>query len=329
MTNLLLHKIADPTKPVILYELTPPAGSADQQSIDAYATCAVELFQSLDFKIDAVNIPEIRSENSHGPGEQFADFYVPKMNTQQFAKLIRDLSREHFDVILNRCTVYEPLEQQIEWLNDSVQNHNIRSFILVGGESSAVKYPGPSVIKMSQYIQDEYTDRLLCGGIVIQTRRHQDSQKDEPYRLIEKIKSGLEFFTSQVIFDSKSIISLLQAYSDTAKKMGVQPKRIFLSFAPVCTRKNMEFLRWLGVVIPESVEKKLFETGIGVGWRSVKISVNIMQEVLDYIADNDINVPIGLNIEHINRSNFELTKELITQLAKVYYEYYAQKVVNL
>ena len=35
------------------------------------------------------------------------------------------------------------------------------------------------------------------------------------------------------------------------------PRRILLSFAPVSSKKNIDFLKWLGVEIPLQTEKHL------------------------------------------------------------------------
>lgn len=321
MPNKLLDKISNPKQSIIFYELTPPPHYTNQKSIRAYVKCAIELFSSVHITIDAVNIPEIRSENSKNANIKRAESYVPKINIGTFSDLLRDFSNNNLEIILNRCTVYDDWAKQIAWFNQAIEKHHIHTFILVGGESSQNVYSGPSVIEMGQYIQNIQTRSLLCGGIVIPSRRHVDSALDEPNRIINKIKNGLRFFTTQVIYDKESVINLLRDYAALAKQLNITPGRVLLSFAPIATKKDMDFLRWLGVIIPKETEELLFETDIGVGWRSVKITISILNEILIYLKENNIQIPIGLNIEHINRHNFEITKELITELGDIYLDY--------
>ncbi len=82
-------------------------------------------------------------------------------------------------------------------------------------------------------------------------------------------------------------------------------------------------MRWLGVSIPQKIEQELFKADIGIGWRSIRMAVNILQELLVYMHEEQINVPLGLNIEHITRHNFELSLEFINRLGKIYLDYMA------
>ena len=78
--------------------------------------------------------------------------------------------------------------------------------IIVGGESSKVSYPGPTVNEALKAITDKYNqngDNIFCGGIAIPSR------KEESKNLIKKSDNGSEFFTTQVLYDSKNIIKMI------------------------------------------------------------------------------------------------------------------------
>jgi len=314
----LRDKIFDYRNPVIFYELLLPANN-EAANLDAYIECAIDLLTSTPIQIDAVNIPEIREEDHES--SKRTQKYVPKMDPWVFAKMLEKASYNHIEVILNHCTVYEPWEVQKQWIKAAITQHNIGVLILVGGSSSKTQYPGPSVLETGHYLKTHYQQEFLFGGITIQTRRYHDQEKDEPFRLYTKSLHGLDFFTSQIIYEPISIKLLLRDYAQVCKEQGVAPKRIFLSFAPVSKRKDLEFLRWLGVAVPKAIEQELFKADIGIGWRSIKIAVNILQEILHFMSEENIQVPIGLNIEHITRHNFELSLELIERLGKLYHNY--------
>ena len=71
------------------------------------------------------------------------------------------------------------------------------------------------------------------GGITIPSRL------GEGERIRRKHTAGLDFFTTQVLFDSNDIVWLIQQLN------GVEA-RVFLSFAPVTLSRDIQFLRWLG-----------------------------------------------------------------------------------
>jgi 5,10-methylenetetrahydrofolate reductase len=311
-------KMFDYKHPVIFYELLPPE-QHDTVNLDAYIECAVDLLTSTPIMIDAVNIPEIREED-HGVSTRSQN-YIPKMDPRVFAKMLEKASYNHIEVILNHCTVYEPLKQQKLWLESISKQHQINLLILVGGNSSKSVYPGPSVVEMGKYIKNHYKNDILCGGITIPSRRYHDQVLDEPFRLYTKGLNGIDFFTTQVIYEPISIKLLLRDYWQICQEKDVQAKRIFLSFAPISTHKDLDFLRWLGVSIPKTVEHELFKANIGIGWRSTKVAVQIFQEILNFMIEEQIQVPLGINIEHITRHNFELSLEFIERLGSLYHHY--------
>lgn len=318
MNKALREKILDPNCPTILYELIPPMGESTPEKIEAHARCAVELITSTPFRIDAINIPELHDEKRNGQFKQEQPHSV-KLDPRVFAKLLRDISHDYLEIIVNRCSVYADWPTQQLWLQETSRRYEINNLIIVGGESSKIAYPGPSVIEMGQYLKTySINGSFFWGGITIPTRRRTEAAKDEPYRLIEKALNGFEFFTSQVLYEANSIQRLLKDYYILCQQRSVAPKRIFLSFAPISTHNDLDFLRWLGVEIPSAVEIALCKADIGMGWRSVKIVKTILQDILVFVQKEQIKVPLGLNIEHITRHNFELSKEFIIELGNLY-----------
>lgn len=311
----LREKILTPNRPVILYELIPPPANIKAVNLHAYADCSAELLDNCDPIIDGINIPEIRDEKRKATPRQFS--YKNKTDARKFAKHLQKSSKMNLGIVLNRCTIYEDWPLQFDWLAETTKKYGIDNLVLVGGESSRIKYPGPSVIEMGKTIQKKFNS-LFCGGITISSRRNNNLLKDEPYRLIEKGRHGMEYFISQVIYEPYEMQKLIKDYYLLCVKKELKPKRIFLSFAPISTRRDLEFLRWLGVIIPDPVQEVLFGADIGIGWRSVKIAKVILQKILAFVRDENIQVPLGLNVEHISMHNFELSREFLEELGKIY-----------
>lgn len=312
----LRDKILDNRCPVIFYELLPPTRT-ESADVDAYVECTLDLLTSTSIMVDAVNIPDIHDENHKSPTS--AEIDLPKIDPRAFAEILEHASYQNLKVVLNRATVYETMEVQKRWIEETHQKHKNNVIILVGGSSSKIEYPGPSVIDLSQHVKNNYQPQdFFCGGITIQSRRSHNKEMDEPNRLLLKGLNGIEFFTSQIIYDSVCMKLLLRDYARACERQGILPKRIFLSFAPIANRKDLDFLRWLGAVIPKPIESELFKADIGIGWRSAKVAVWVLEEILSFMQHENIHIPLGLNIEHITRHNFEISLKFIERLGKLY-----------
>ena len=53
----------------------------------------------------------------------------------------------------------------------------------------------------------------------------------------------------------------------------------------------------------------------------MEIAVNVLQETLNHLNENDIIVPIGLNVEHIMSYNFQASIEMLQELSRIYREF--------
>lgn len=314
----LRDQIADNTKPVILYEVIPPSCDVDDLCKEAYVKCAGELVTSTTIPVSAFNIPEIRSEER---GDERTYEYLAKIDPRIFGQELKEFVLGEVDVIINHSPVYDDVDFQLKWLEETRKQYGVENLIIIGGESRKIKYPGPSVTKMMELIQKQYSELFCCGGISIPTRRDLAEGFDEPERMLVKQNSGIEFFTTQILYESKTISQLLEDYQRSCEDKNCTPKRVLLSFAPVTSGKDVQFLKWLGVKMPATVEHRLMRADIGIGWRSLKVTRELLEEVFEFMQKHKITVPIGLNIEHITQRNFEISRELIENLGQCYSDY--------
>jgi len=302
----LRDKITRPRRPVVIYEILPP------RIVDGTIESYVERISTLlsQTHIDAINIPEVHAEETRGkrPIEE-----KERAEPREFGKLIQD--SVGIEAIVNRVTVHASEESQEEWFRITHDEYGIENFVLVGGESGDIDYPGPGVTKTSKMICSmnlENETEIFCGGISLPSR------KIESERMQKKAESGIEFFTTQVLYDGDDICKMLGHYFSKCNDSGVEPKRVLLSFAPISTVKNLNFLKWLGVEIPKETEEMIIQEESLIKGRSIDVSMRILEEVLCHITENQIRVPIGLNIEHIMTYNFEHSVELLQMMSKRY-----------
>ena len=302
-------KVKKPQRPVVAYEILPPREK--DGTLNSYAETISSLLSQT--HIDAINIPEVHDEIGRGDRPVTNQ---KRGEPREFGMLLQDIVG--IEAIINRVVVHEPYGEQIRWIEETNTTYEIENMIIVGGESSKVDYPGPSVNEMLQTIARGYNSNggdIFCGGIAIPSR------KDESKNLIRKSEHGSEFFTTQVLYNAENIIKMINNYQSRCNELDTFPRRILLSFAPVSSQKNIEFLKWLGVEIPDDTERYLKGRPGSMTERSLDVAVEVLNEVLDFITVNNLKVPVGLNVEHIMSYNFQSSVEMLQELARIYREF--------
>jgi ribosomal protein L22 len=114
---------------------------------------------------------------------------------------------------------------------------------------------------------------------------------------------------------------MLKYYDELCKENSVLPRRILLSFAPVPSKKNIDFLKWLGVEIPSQTEKRLISDKKNMPSKSLEIASDILKDILNNNEELGITVPVGLNVEHIMSYNFQSSINMLQELSRIYREF--------
>ncbi|OFV99463.1 MAG: hypothetical protein A3F68_09065 [Acidobacteria bacterium RIFCSPLOWO2_12_FULL_54_10] len=290
----LRDKILNPACPLVFYELIPPklGDSAELERL-------IETCRALSGKVDAINIPEIVEETRWGAGGKKTP---ERLEPRRFGSEIQ--SATGLETIINRITVRESEASQRKWLQECYQDYAIRNLILVGGESSDIPYPGPSVEAMAKCAREEKLDFLL-GGITIPSRSREGT------RIRDKHQQGVAFFTTQVLLDSNDIVDLIQDLN------GIDV-RIMLSLAPVSNVRDLQFLKHLGVDVPNNVMWAIEQAG-GTEKaleKSIALATGILTDVFNNLPEHP--PALGINIEQITRRNFHAALQLLEQIAPFY-----------
>lgn len=287
--------------PVVL-EIVPPARRASEKAVDAFVGRAITALQSVP-NIDAVNIPEVLDENHVGQ-----PFYR-NLDPQTFAARLR----EHVDIdpIINKVVAHVSSEAALrQWIKDSLEEHGLRSFVFVGGTSSRVRYPGPSVLEANRILRSvaQGRDDVAVGNITIPERDH------EVDRLVEKTRAGCDFFSTQVLFEAEPMATVLRAYGRRCAAQGLQPATVLLSFAPVSDYHDIEFLVWLGATVtPRTEEALLASLERGAERAAIDFARDLWSHLRAAAALSRPPVPLGVNIEEISMHNLELAVRMASE----------------
>lgn len=310
------EKTLNPREGVVLYTALPPPRGRPRGDLKISVESVLRLLEEA--PVDAVHIPEVREEADRPGGRPIP--FTPKVEPRVFGRLLQQSACGRFEVVISRRVVYTHWANQRRWLLRTRREYGIRNLLLVGGESSRTRYPGPPVVQAAERIRRELPAEgadYFLGGIAIPTR------PGEADRLVAKAQSGIEFFTSQILYEAEGIKELLRAYDRRCRELGTKPRRVFLSFAPISGERDLEFLRWMGVHIPPRVEREILRGWLGTAWRSVVVCARILRDVLTFHREEELDVPLGINVEHALRHNFEISRDLALALWEVHRSYRA------
>jgi hypothetical protein len=124
------------------------------------------------------------------------------------------------------------------------------------------------------------------------------------------------------------MIALLQDYAALCKQEKLVPKKVVLTFTPCGRPKTMQFIKWLGMMVPDEVEERIFagaeqapelqKWGGADGARAVKASCALMCENLSAILAQTAGcgVPLGVNVESVSgfKNEIDATHDLFRDL---------------
>lgn len=284
-----------PGRPPILFEALPPQVGATQGQWQDHLGLLDPLRGA---GLAAVNVPEI--VNGH----------YQTVEPRSFAAALQ--RRLGVRAIVNRITVHHALPDLRSWATETRVGHAIQDLVLVGGESSSQRHPGVGVVEALEGLrEDVQTGGGHLGVVTIPTRRRKDL--DEPERLLRKQEAGADFAISQILCEPEAALRLQSDLA--AKSTARKPLTLFWSLAPVARPRDLEFLRWLGVDLPDGVRRDLLAAASPAARlaRSHALNLAIARRLLEGAEAADAG-PIGFCVEHVMLSNIEAAVDLVHRL---------------
>lgn len=129
------------------------------------------------------------------------------------------------------------------------------------------------------------------------------------------------------------MIQLIKDYANLCRDENKLPKKIILTFTPCGRRKTMEFIKWLGMQVPQEAEDRIFAASEAEspapapsgGCKKAKPPVELSCELL---CDNlrrilaetaGCGVPLGLNVESVSgfKDEIDATHDLFRSLQAI------------
>ena len=234
----------------VVLEVLPPTLKSGLEGLHRRLSRVRRLIENGDF--DAVNIPEIHDEENRNDRGHRRHEYSARMQPRELGRRIQD--ELGIPAIVNHVVSFDPADQLLDWVNETVQGHDIHNLVLVGAPHDRRQWPGPAVGEANQLIRQQFGSGEVCIGNICIPQR-EDSPISEAVRMEQKAQDGADFFSTQIIFDAADIISLLSDLQDQAPNACGVP--LLVSLCPVKRFRQLGFLRYLGVRVPDHLDSLL------------------------------------------------------------------------
>jgi len=308
---------------LFLFGTVPPRKTVPFAKVEE---CARKLVSDVaQLGVDAIVVYEVQDETGRVLGKERPYPFAPSNEPLEFAVLLKKYLQERnllIECVIYRALPYHSREEFLQFLDDAARS-NCNTIALVGGTPSADVLSIDEAAKIAR----ERTESFCIGGVTL-AERHRD-RGDEHKRVAAKVDQGLSFFTSQVVYNADNAISFLQDYSRLCKAENRKPARIIFTFAPFGLEETAQFLRWLGVELPDGTYKRVMskENSQERVNEAVNICCENLKRILDAVLRYGLDVPIGVTAECVSKYKCEnlATLELFSLLKLELEDFYIQK----
>jgi len=294
MDSVLHAKSSDANFGVYFIGTTPPRATTSLEQVEQVADKLLARLDKVEF--DGLIVYDIQDEASR------TDVKRPF----PFAKTFEPC---HYSQILNKKSsrpviTYKSVSQRDEaefstWLDNSWQLYGVRDIVLVGSPSS--KGQQTLTLKQAYEVQQQHRNDYYLGGVTI-AERHV-AKGNEHLRLIEKDHMGCQYFISQAVYNAPATIDMLANYARECRALGIAPRRIILTFTPCGSETTLDFMKWLGISVPDATRWRILESTNPLA-ESIKVCRSNLEQIIE--ACMPLNIPLGLNIESLTNRKTEI-----------------------
>lgn len=303
---MLREKIKNRQSGILFYGMTPPKAKNTKDELEVIAKNHVDRIKDLD--IDGLILYDIQDESDRTDKKRPFPF-IETVDPCEYAKEYLDTPLK-FPVVVYRAVGKYDKDEFKKWLEARVGREFFTVF--VGAASRETK---TTITMQEAYaMKKEVADDIVLGGIMIPERH--TAKNDEHLRVFKKIDSGCEYFVSQAVYNLQAAKKFLDDYASYAKEHGRALAPIIFTMTPCGSNKTLDFMKWLGIHIPESLELKL-KNSEDILAESVRVSIDTFRELYEYGLKK--GVPIGCNVESVSIRKVEIDAsiELLGEIKRI------------
>lgn len=301
----LTKKIRNRENGILLYGITPPKINLTPEETEAVAHKHIERISKL--PIDGLVLYDIQDES--GRTDEKRPFpFIKTLDPCEYSKAyLRPLQIPR---VIYRAVGNYTQESFAQWL-ETTKGHQVHA-VFVGAASHEQKHP--LSLSEAYRLKREINNTLCLGGICIPERHI--FKHDEHLRVFRKIDNSCEYFITQCVYNLEASKSFLSDYAEYGKANGKAIVPIIFTLTPCGSAKTLDFMKWLGISIPQHLEDKL-RTSNDILHESLQLSIDIFKAL--YHFGKALGVPIGCNVESvaIRKVEIEASIALLHQIKEI------------
>ena len=302
---MLKSKIRSKNSGLLFYGLTPPKATNTKEEIQVISQKHIDRIKPL--KIDGIILYDIQDESDR-TSEKRPFPFIKTLDSTTYAN-------DYLSVLRKPIIVYKAVgkysdEEMTNWLDNTKKEDSFSVFVGAASDTQKSKI----TINDAYTLKENINKDLVLGGITIPERH--TKKNDEHLRVFSKIDKGCEFFVSQAVYNLDAAKKFLDDYSNYAKQNNRPMVPIIFTITPCGSAKTLEFMKWLGINIPQYLEEELLQSG-DILQESVKLSRDIFKELYKYGTKKGI--PIGCNVESvaIRKEEIDASIDLLHQVQRI------------
>lgn len=296
---MMLYKLLDQSKPnILLYGLTPPKITHTKEEIKEIASRQLERLKSA--PIDGIVMYDLQDEAQRTAQERPFPF-LETLDPEEYVKTY--MSEYAQNCIIYRAVGKHEKDQMQTWLEERNSNQIMRVFVGAASQNQSVKLR----LQDAYLLKKNHAPNMQLGGIAIAERHMKKGNEDQ--RMVEKISQGCSFFITQAVYDYDAAAKFLNDYAAKCKENSITPVSIIFTLTPCGSAKTLEFMKWLGIHIPENIQDELLSAHNMLD-ASILHIVEAFKKL--FVLGGELGVPIGCNVESvaIRKSEIEASIDL-------------------
>lgn len=291
--------------PRLTYGITPPKASFDAQRRTTLAEQQTARIRVL--PIDALVVYDLQDESSRTDAVRPFP-YLQTVDPLDYAT--EDLAGLAVNKVVYRSVAKQNEAQMLAWM-ERAQAQSV-STVFVGAPSADAT--------VHLRLSDAYRLRaancpgLRLGGVAI-AERHR-SRGEEDARIAFKQHAGCSFFVSQAVYDVTATKDLLSDLWFRSIRDHKPMPHVLVTLSPCGSLKTLEFLDWLGVVVPRWVQNEL-RASADILQTSVDAAMAAFEELHAFAEAKGF--AIGCNVESValRRAEIDASVEMVHRVAQV------------
>lgn len=302
---MLTDKIRAKENGILLYGITPPKATHTPEEIQEIANKHVQRISKLN--VDGLVLYDIQDEADR-TNEKRPFPFIKTLNPCEYSKqYLQELQTPR---VVYRAVGNYTDETFTNWLEETTatQVHSV----FVGAASH--EQQNNITLKEAYALKRKVNDNLCLGGIAIPERHMK--KEDEHLRVFSKIDQSCEYFITQCVYNVEAAKIFLTDYAKYAKENNKEMVPVIFTLTPCGSAKTLEFMKWLGINIPNYLEEDLKESG-DILEESIKLSRDIFEEL--YTFGLKRGIPIGCNVESVSirKVEIEASVELLNEIKSI------------